>query len=191
MLPDTAPERSPTLRDCPTPRSSSGRGLAKLPYTEERNQRSYPAEAIAIAKELGRKYEEKRSATERSSEASYDDLLKALSMAIANSKSVVSILETATRKLKESHAGATATIHTLPAPLKLKAQLKVLVYKEGRGFVASLAEADVSSRGARRQEAVKNLRALIAATFLRLQAVPQEGEEQTLEVLQSLIAGGR
>jgi hypothetical protein len=162
-----------------------------LPCVEsEGGRRRYPREAIAKARKLAAA--EERTSIEAAARewTAFEDGVQAIESALAAARTAVSILETVLRRFRAVHPGVAVTLETLPAPCVLKAPVGVIVYPSKRGFAATFAEADLTVKAMRRQDAIAALRELIVATYQRLRAAKErsEDEEELLRVLSAVVS---
>ncbi len=162
----------------------------RLPFVEESGRRWYPSQAIAVAREIAAEHERAEIDAAVRDWTGFEDGIQAVETALATARNVVSVLETVLRRFRAVHPGVSLPIRTLPTPCRLRVPLTVIVYPYYRGFAATYAEADLTARGSRRQDAVAKLRALVAATYLRLRALPlrSDTEEDTYRALSAVIS---
>jgi hypothetical protein len=164
----------------------------RLPFIEESGRRWYPSQAIAVAREIAAEHERADIDAAVRDWTGFEDGIQAVETALMAARNVVSVLETVLRRFRAVHPGVSLPIRTLPAPCRLRVPLIVIVYPSHRGFAATYAEADLTARGSRRQDAIAKLRALVAATYLRLRAssLRSENEEDMYRVLSAIISDG-
>jgi hypothetical protein len=161
-----------------------------LSSLEEEGRRWFPPEAIGSARALAAANE--RAAIEEAVRdwIAFEDGVEAVETALATAKTTASVLEAVLRRFRAVHPGVSVTIETLPAPCVLKAPVSVIVYPSKRGFAATFAEADLTVKAMRRQDAVAALRELIAATYQRLHQTKERSndEEELFRVLSAVVA---
>jgi hypothetical protein len=164
----------------------------RLPFVEESGRRWYPSQAIVVAREIAAEHERADIDAAVRDWTGFEDGIQAVETALTSARNVVSVLETVLRRFRAVHPGVSLPIRTLPAPCRLRVPLIVIVYPSHRGFAATYAEADLTARGSRRQDAIAKLRALIAATYLRLRASASrsENEEDMYRALSAIISDG-
>jgi hypothetical protein len=160
-----------------------------LPCVEEDGRRWYLPEAIGSARALAAANERASIEEAERDWIAFEDGVKAVETALTTAKTTVSVLEAVLRRFRAVHPGVSVTIETLPEPCVLKAPVSLIVYPSKRGFAATFAEADLTVKAMRRQDALAALRELIAAAYQRLHKAKERSkdEEELFRVLSAVV----
>jgi predicted RNase H-like HicB family nuclease len=160
----------------------------RIPVEYHRSRLRYGEAAIPILQELWRE-NQRPGPTMTAQSAIYNDLMRMLREIQKTTAQLSASVASAITGLKRYPPIVTGYIHSIPGQhFDLKKPLSVLVEPAGRGFTASLPEADLAAQGRTRQEAIRKLRELIGLSVERLLlSETPDGKTEQSEALGKLV----
>lgn len=162
----------------------------RIPFEKVGRRRFLPPRAIEIVKEIAQESSARQGRTLRRKpreQSAYDKALGLLKTAIKPLEKALGDIKSAYHILGNRPSAVTVKIQTLqPGCLRFRRPLDVVIEFDGPGFVARLIELGLAARGDNRQQAVKNLQAVIVETYRDLMSKESDLWTDELKALASL-----
>jgi hypothetical protein len=150
----------------------------RIPSEKEGRRRLFPPRAVEAVREIVREGKARRGRKVRRKtheQAASEKAADLIARAIERLHEAAADLTSAFHGLQHNPGSVVMRVQTLhPNTLRARRPLDVLVEFDGPGFAAQLIDVQLSATGDTRQEAVMNLRALIATTYRDLLRVERE-----------------
>jgi hypothetical protein len=158
----------------------------RIPFEMQGRRRFLPPRAIEIVKEIAQESSARQGRTLRRKpreQSAYDKALGLLRQAIKPLEKALGDVKSAYHILGNRPSAVAVKIQTLASsPFRFRRPLDVVIEFDGPGFVARLIEVGLAARGDNRQQAVKNLQAVIVETYRDL---VKSGPGQSTEELKA------
>jgi hypothetical protein len=158
----------------------------RIPFETQGRRRFLPPRAIEVVKEIAQESSAQQGRTLRRKtreQSAYDKALGLLRQAIKPLEKALGDVKSAYHILGNRPSAVTVKVQTLASsPFRFRRPLDVVIEFDGPGFVARLVEVGLAARGDNRQQAVKNLQAVVVETYRDL---VKTGPGQWTEELQA------